>query len=74
MSTKLYPAIFVSKNPQTQPSLRQLGGRALRAAAGFWWVVVVLGQLIFAFTDHQSLQLNPANANAVRMLEKLNAR
>jgi uncharacterized membrane protein len=49
MSTQVQPAIFVSKNPQALP-LRRYADRVLRWAAGFWFIVVVLGQIIFAVT------------------------
>jgi len=50
MSTQLQAAFFVSDVPQRAQSQRKLADRALKAAARFWFVVAVLGQLIFAFT------------------------
>jgi tetratricopeptide (TPR) repeat protein len=50
MSTQLQAAFFVSDFAQRAQSRRKLADRALKAAAGFWFVVAVLGQLVFAFT------------------------
>src|SRR5580698_7843864 len=50
MSTQLQAAFFVSDIPQRGHLQRTFADRALKAAAGFWFVVAVLGQLIFAFT------------------------
>ncbi|MGC2402405.1 MAG: DUF2306 domain-containing protein [Acidobacteriaceae bacterium] len=63
MSTQVHPAIFVSKTPQTLSSMRQCSDRALRAAAGFWFVVCVFGQLIFAFTVASFYGLTAARGN-----------
>ena len=50
MSTQLQTAFWVAGTSPRQHSLRKLADRTLKAAAGFWFVVAVLGQLVFAFT------------------------
>ena len=49
MSTQLQTAFLIADVPQRAHSLRQRADSALKAAAGFWYVVAVLGQLAFAF-------------------------
>ena len=63
MSTQLHPAFFVADTPQKLRSPRKLADRALKAAAGFWFVVVVLGQLVFAFTVASFYGLTAARGN-----------
>ena len=43
------PIVVPVSDASPKRSLRPFADRALRASAGFWFVVVVLGQLIFAF-------------------------
>src|ERR1700722_5238909 len=50
MSTQLQTAFWIVDTPQRGQSLRKLADSALKAAAGFWFVVAVLGHLVFAFT------------------------
>jgi hypothetical protein len=50
MSTQLQTAFWIADTTQRGRSLRKLADRALKAAAAFWFVVVVFGQLVFAFT------------------------
>jgi uncharacterized membrane protein len=63
MSTQVHPGVLVFEKPQTSTSWRQCSDRALRAAAGFWFVVCVLGQLIFAFTVASFYGLTAARGN-----------
>lgn len=95
MSTQA--AFLVADIPQSRTSPRKLADKALKAAAAFWFVVAVPGQVVFAFTvasfyglsaargnwqrwnkvmthgyaADQSLQLNPKNTGAVKMLQLL---
>jgi tetratricopeptide (TPR) repeat protein len=50
MSTQTQTAFVIATSLPRERSPRKLADRALKAAARFWFVVVVLGQLIFAFT------------------------
>jgi tetratricopeptide (TPR) repeat protein len=49
MSTQSQTALWAAAIPQSKRSLRNHADRALKAAACFWFVVAVLGQLVFAF-------------------------
>jgi tetratricopeptide (TPR) repeat protein len=49
--------------PKTKHSLRYHADRALKTAAGFWFVVVVLGQLVFAFAVASFYGLSAARGN-----------
>jgi uncharacterized membrane protein len=50
MSTQLQTAPYIVDSPQKTDSARKLADKTLQAAAAFWFVVCVLGQLVFAFT------------------------
>jgi uncharacterized membrane protein len=50
MSTQLQTAPYIVDSPQKVYSLQKVAEKTLKAAAAFWFVVVVLGQLVFAFT------------------------
>src|ERR1700761_5145904 len=63
MSTQMHPAILVSERPRTSPGLRRCADRALGAAAGFWFIICVLGQIIFAFTVASFYGLTAARGN-----------
>jgi uncharacterized membrane protein len=63
MSTQLQTAFWIADTTQREQSLRKLADRALKAAAGFWFVVVVLGQLVFAFTVASFSGLAAARGN-----------
>src|SRR6201996_8871834 len=63
MSTQMHPAILVSERPRTSPGLRRYADRALRFSAAFWFAVVVLGELIFAFTVASFYGLTAARGN-----------
>jgi uncharacterized membrane protein len=63
MSTQVHTALFVSETTQKVRSHRKLADRTLKAAAGFWFVVVVLGQLVFAFTVASFYGLTAARGN-----------
>jgi tetratricopeptide (TPR) repeat protein len=63
MSTQLQTAFWIADTTQRGQSLRKLADRALKAAAGFWFVVVVLGQLVFAFTVASFYGLTAARGN-----------
>ena len=63
MSTQLQTAFWIADTPQREHSLRKLADRALKAAAGFWFVVAVLGQLVFAFTVASFYGLTAARGN-----------
>jgi tetratricopeptide (TPR) repeat protein len=63
MSTQLQTAFLISDTTQRERSLRKLADRALKAAAGFWFVVVVLGQLVFAFAVASFYGLSAARGN-----------
>ena len=63
MSTQSQTALWVAAIPQREHSLRKHADRALKAAAGFWFVVVVLGQLVFAFTVASFYGLSAARGN-----------
>src|SRR5580692_3028146 len=61
MSTQA--AVLVSDIPQAKPSRRKLATKTLHAAAAFWFVVAVLGQLVFAFTIASFYGLAAARGN-----------
>ena len=61
MSTQT--AFRISDIPQTGHSQRKLADKALRAAATFWFVVAVVGQLVFAFTVASFYGLTAARGN-----------
>ncbi len=63
MSTQVQAAFSVSDLAQRAHSRRKLADRALKAAAGFWFVVAVLGQLFFAFTVASFYGLTAARGN-----------
>ncbi len=63
MSTQAQTALWIIAAPQKEHSLRKHADRALKAAAGFWFVVAVLGQLVFAFTVASFYGLNAARGN-----------
>ncbi len=63
MSTQSQTALWVAAIPQSKPSLRKHANRALNAAAGFWFVVAVLGQLVFAFAVASFYGLSAARGN-----------
>lgn len=50
MSTQAQTAFALAPAAQKQRSLRANADRALKVSAGFWFVVVVLGELAFAFS------------------------
>jgi Predicted membrane protein (DUF2306) len=63
MSTQSQTALWVAAIPQSKHSLRNHADRALKAAAGFWFVVAVLGQLVFAFAVASFYGLSAARGN-----------
>jgi len=63
MSTQLQTAFWIPATTQRARSLRKLADSTLKAAAGFWFVVVVLGQLVFAFTVASFYGLTAARGN-----------
>jgi hypothetical protein len=63
MSTQLQTAFWIADTTQRPRSLRKLADNTLKAAAGFWFVVVVLGQLVFAFTVASFYGLTAARGN-----------
>src|SRR6202050_4806137 len=63
MSTQLQTAFWIADTTQRGQSLRKHADRALKAAAAFWFVVVVLGQLVFAFTVASFYGLTAARGN-----------
>src|ERR1700761_702319 len=63
MSTQLQPAFVIPGVRLTQRPWRKWSDNTLRAAAGFWFVVVVLGQLIFATTVASFYGLTAARGN-----------
>jgi len=63
MSTQLQTAFWIADTTHRGRSLRKLADRALKAAAGFWFVVAVLGQLVFAFTVASFYGLSAARGN-----------
>jgi tetratricopeptide (TPR) repeat protein len=63
MSTQLQAAFWIADTTPRGQSLRRFADRALKAAAGFWFVVVVLGQLVFAFTVASFYGLTAARGN-----------
>jgi tetratricopeptide (TPR) repeat protein len=63
MSTQSQTALWVAAIPQSKPSLRNHADRALKAAAGFWFVAAVLGQLVFAFAVASFYGLSAARGN-----------
>jgi hypothetical protein len=63
MSTQSQTALWAAAIPQSKQSLRNHADRALKAAAGFWFVVAVLGQLVFAFAVASFYGLSAARGN-----------
>ena len=63
MSTQLQTAFWIADTTHRSQSLRKLADRALKAAAGFWFVVAVLGQLVFAFAVASFYGLSAARGN-----------
>jgi tetratricopeptide (TPR) repeat protein len=63
MSTQLQTAFWIADTTQRGRSLRKLADRALKAAAGFWFAVAVLGQLVFAFAVASFYGLSAARGN-----------
>jgi tetratricopeptide (TPR) repeat protein len=63
MSTQSQTALWVAAVPQSKHSLRKHADRALKAAAGFWFLVAVLGQLVFAFAVASFYGLSAARGN-----------
>jgi Predicted membrane protein (DUF2306) len=63
MSTQSQTALWPTAIPRSRPSLRKYADRALNAAAGFWFVVVVLGQLVFAFAVASFYGLSAVRGN-----------
>ncbi len=63
MSAQLQTAFWIADTTQRGQSLRKLADRALKAAAGFWFVVTVLGQLVFAFAVASFYGLAAARGN-----------
>src|SRR5271156_4971849 len=63
MSTQLQTAPWGAAVPQREHSLRYHADRALKAAAGFWFVVTVLGQLVFALAVASFYGLSAARGN-----------
>ena len=57
MSTQLQTAPYLV-SPQRAYSFRKLADNALKSAAAFWFVVCVLGQLVFAFTVSASFMVS----------------
>src|ERR1700730_3626979 len=63
MSTQLQTAFWIADTTHRGQSLRKFADRALKAAAGFWFVVAVLGQLVFAFAVASFYGLSAARGN-----------
>jgi tetratricopeptide (TPR) repeat protein len=63
MSTQLQTAFWIADTTQRGRSLRKLADRALKAAAGFWFAVAMLGQLVFAFAVASFYGLSAARGN-----------
>jgi tetratricopeptide (TPR) repeat protein len=63
MSTQSQTALWGAAVPKTEHSLRYHADRALKAAAGFWFVVTVLGQLVFASAVASFYGLSAARGN-----------
>src|SRR3984957_280531 len=63
MSTQLQTAPYIVDNPRKTHSPRKLADKTLQAAAAFWFVVCVLGQLVFAFTVASFYGLTAARGN-----------
>ncbi|MDT7815424.1 MAG: hypothetical protein QOJ42_5340, partial [Acidobacteriaceae bacterium] len=63
MSTQSQTALWGAAVSQREHSLRYHADRALKAAAGFWFVVTVLGQLLFAFAVASFYGLSAARGN-----------
>jgi uncharacterized membrane protein len=63
MSSQVHPGTFVSKSMHTGASLRSYADRALRWSAAFWFVVVVIGELIFAATTALFYGMTAARGN-----------
>src|ERR1700745_3798883 len=63
MSTQSQTALWVAAIPRREHSWRNHACVALRAAVGFWFVVAVLGQLVFAFTVASFYGLSAARGN-----------
>jgi tetratricopeptide (TPR) repeat protein len=63
MSTQSQTALWIAAIPQRKHSLRNHADRALKTAARFWFVVAVLGQLVFAFAVASFYGLSAARGN-----------
>lgn len=63
MSAQSQTALWVDAIPLCKHSLRKHADRALKAAAGFWFLVTVLGQLVFAFAVASFYGLSAARGN-----------
>jgi hypothetical protein len=63
MSTQSQTALWIAAIPQRRHSLRNHADRALKTAARFWFVVAVLGQLVFAFAVASFYGLSAARGN-----------
>jgi hypothetical protein len=63
MSTQLQTLFWIADTTQRGRSLRKLADRALKAAAGFWFAVAMLGQLVFAFAVASFYGLSAARGN-----------
>jgi uncharacterized membrane protein len=63
MSTQSQAAFWLAETSHSGHSLRKHADSALKATAGFWFVVVVLGQLVFAFTVASFYGLSAARGN-----------
>lgn len=61
MSTQT--TVLLTDIPQTKASRRTLADKTLKAAAAFWFVVAVLGQLLFAFSVASFYGLAAARGN-----------
>jgi hypothetical protein len=63
VSTQLQTALWGTAVPKREHSWRNHADRALRAAAGFWFMVAVLGQVVFAFAVASFYGLSAARGN-----------
>jgi hypothetical protein len=63
MSTQPQTALWGAAVPKTKHSLRYHANRFLNAAAGCWFAVTVLGQLVFAFAVASFYGLSAARGN-----------
>jgi tetratricopeptide (TPR) repeat protein len=63
MSTQLQPAFEIPATRRANYSPRKIAGRTLKAAAAFWFIVVVLGELIFATAIASFYGLTAARGN-----------